>query len=100
MVEECFKISNEYNKEAARRCADAGCDAMWLSEDLGDSHAGFMSNEHFEKHLFPYLAELAEYIDRLGMPILLHSCGQIMQYMDLLAQTKIASDGTTHSMIL
>jgi uroporphyrinogen-III decarboxylase len=91
MVEECFKISNEYNMEAARRCAAAGCDAMWISEDLGDSNAGFMSNDHFRKHLLPYIAELAEYIDSLGMPVLLHSCGQIMQYTEELAQTKIAS---------
>ena len=64
---------------------------MWLSEDLGDSNAGFMKNEHFRKLLLPYIAELAEYITNLGVPVLLHSCGCINQYLDDLAQTKIAS---------
>lgn len=91
LLTELFALSNEYNKEAARRSAAAGCDGMWLSEDLGDSHAGFMSNDQFRGLLFPFIAELAEYIDGLGMPVLLHSCGCINQYLDDLAQTKIAS---------
>ncbi len=91
MLTECFKMSNEYNKEAARRSVTAGCHGMWLSEDLGDSNAGFMKNEHFRKLLLPYIAELAEYITNLGVPVLLHSCGCINQYLDDLAQTKIAS---------
>ena len=91
LLTELFKISNEYNKEAARRSAAAGCHGLWLSEDLGDSKSGFMSNEHFRELLFPYLAELAEYIDSLGLPVLLHSCGCIYQYLDDLAEIKIAS---------
>ncbi len=91
LITECCRIANEYNKEAARRSVEAGCVGMWLSDDLGDSHSGFMSNEHFRQLVLPYIAELAEYIDGLGVPVLLHSCGCITQYLDDLAQTKIAS---------
>ena len=91
MLTECFKISNAYNQEAARRSVAAGCHGMWLSEDLGDSNAGFMNNDHFRQYLLPFIAELAEYITNLGVPVLLHSCGCISQYLDDLAQTKIAS---------
>src|SRR5208283_5158947 len=31
LLPEIFKISNEFNKEAARRCVAAGCHAMWVS---------------------------------------------------------------------
>jgi len=91
MLTECFKISNDYYKEAARLSVEAGCVGIWLSDDLGDSHNGFLSDEHFKKLVLPYLDELAEYIDGLGVPVLLHSCGCIKQYLDDLAQTKIAS---------
>lgn len=91
LLTECFKMSNEYNKEAARRSVAAGCVGMWLSEDLGDSKGGFMRPEHFRELLLPYIAELAEYIANLGVPVLLHSCGCISQYLDDLAQTRIAS---------
>ncbi len=91
LLTECFKISCEYNKEAARRSVEAGCHGIWLSEDLGDSKSGFMSTDHFRRYLLPYIAEIAAYIDSLGVPVLLHSCGCITQYLDDLAQTKIAS---------
>jgi len=91
MLTECFKISNDYYKEAARLSVEAGCIGIWLSDDLGDSHNGFLSDEHFKKLLLPQLDELAEYIDGLGVPVLLHSCGCVKQYLDDLAQTKIAS---------
>jgi uroporphyrinogen decarboxylase len=91
LITECCRIANEYNKEAARRSVEAGCVGMWLSDDLGDSHSGFMSNDHFRALVLPHIAELAEYIDGLGVPVLLHSCGCITQYLDDLAQTKIAS---------
>jgi uroporphyrinogen decarboxylase len=91
MITSCCRIANEYNKEAARRSVDAGCIGMWLSEDLGDSHSGLMSTEHFRKYILPFIAELAEYIDGLGVPVLFHSCGCITQYLDDLTQTKIAS---------
>jgi uroporphyrinogen decarboxylase len=91
LLTDCFKMSVEYSKEAARRSVAAGCHGMWFSEDLGDGHSGFMSNDHFEKLLLPHIAELAEYIDSLGVPVLLHSCGNIKQYLPYFAQTKIAS---------
>jgi uroporphyrinogen decarboxylase len=91
ILTECFKMSVEYSKEAARLSVAAGCHGMWLSEDLGDSHSGFMRLEHFRELLLPHIAELAEYIDGLGIPVLLHSCGCIKQYLPDLAQTKIAS---------
>lgn len=91
LVTQVLNISNEYYKEAARLCVAAGCIGMWVSEDLGDSTRGFFRLEQFRKYFLPPLAELVEYIDRLNVPVLLHSCGHITDYLDDLAQTKIAS---------
>jgi uroporphyrinogen decarboxylase len=91
LVTSCFRFGVEYGKEAARLSVAAGCSGIWISEDLGDSHAGFLSNELFKEHVLPNFAELVEYINGLGVPVLLHSCGCITQYLDDLAQTKIAS---------
>jgi uroporphyrinogen decarboxylase len=91
LLVECFRIANEYNKEAARRCVAAGCDGMWVSDDLGDSNRGFLKIEHFRRYLLPYLAELIEYVAGLGVPVLLHSCGNVAGYLDDLAQTRLAA---------
>ena len=91
MLTDIFRISNEYGKEAARRCAATGVDAMWISDDLGDSHSGLVKLRHFREYYLPYLVELAEYIDGLGLPVLLHCCGRFKDYLPDLAQTKIAA---------
>jgi len=91
MLAEIFRHSNEYNKEAARQLVAAGCCAMWVSEDLGDSRHGFLKPEHFRELYLPYLVDLVDAIDRLGVPVLLHSCGHITDYLDDLARTKIAA---------
>lgn len=91
LLTELFQISNEYNSEAARLSVEAGCQAIFISDDLGDSCRGFMRLPQFREYLLPSLAELAETIDGLGVPVLLHSCGHVTAYLDDLAQTKIAA---------
>jgi uroporphyrinogen decarboxylase len=86
-----FRISNEFNKEAARLSVAAGCHALWISDDLGDSCRGFLKLDHFREFYLPYLVELTDYVDHLGVPVLLHCCGRFTDYLPDLAQTKIAS---------
>jgi len=91
MLTEIFAMSNEFNKEAAHLSVAAGVDALWISDDLGDSRAGFMNLDHFRRYYMPYLADLAEYVDSLGVPIMLHCCGHFQEYVDDLVQTKISA---------
>ena len=91
LLTEVFRISNEFFKEAARRSVAAGCVGMWVSEDLGDSCRGFFKQEHYRKYVLPPFVELVDYVAGLGVPVLMHSCGNIMAYLDDLAQTKINS---------
>jgi uroporphyrinogen decarboxylase len=88
---EIFKISNEYNKEAARLSVKAGVDALWISDDLGDSSRGFLRLNHFREYYLPHLNELVDYVDSLGVPVLLHCCGHFKDYIPDLAHTKISS---------
>jgi uroporphyrinogen decarboxylase len=91
MITDVFRIAVDFGKEAARRSVAAGCCGMWVSEDLGDSNAGFLNNDLFRRYVLPYLNELVDSIHGLGVPALLHSCGCITQYLDDLAQTRLAS---------
>jgi uroporphyrinogen decarboxylase len=91
LIVELAQVSNAFFKEAARRSVAAGCAGIWVSEDLGDSTRGFFRQEHYRRYLLPPFVELVEYIDRLGVPVLLHSCGHIHDYLDDLAQTPIAA---------
>jgi len=91
LLVEIFRLTVDYAKELARRCAAAGCHAIWLMEDLGDNARGFMKSAHFAEYYFPHLADLVESMAELRLPIILHSDGHIADYLPLLAQTKIAA---------
>ena len=91
LITDVLELSNRYFKEAARRSVEAGCVGMWISEDLGDSNSCVFAIDHFREIFLPYIADLADYIDSLGVPVLLHSCGNINAYLDDLAKTKICS---------
>lgn len=91
LVTEVFRLSNEFNKEAARRSVEAGCCAIWVSEDLGSSSGPLFSLDHYRAYLLPAFNELVDYVASLGVPVLLHSCGCIKMYLDDLAATRISS---------
>ena len=86
-----FRMSNDFAKEAARLSVAAGCCGIWVSDDLGSSTGGFLSVPHFREYVLPALADLVAHIDKLGVPVLLHSCGCIRDYLPDLAKTKVAA---------
>lgn len=86
-----FKFAVDYGKEVARRCIEIGCDVFAIADDLGDSNREFLKKDHFNKYVLPYIADLAEYVNKLGVPVFLHCCGHFKNYLEGLAQTKIAA---------
>jgi uroporphyrinogen decarboxylase len=91
LLESVFAMSNDFFKKAAKIAVECGVDGIWVSEDLGDSKSVFFRKDMYIEHFYPYLKDLVDYVDSLGVPALLHSCGNIYDYMDLLADTKIKS---------
>ena len=91
MLVEIFKLSNAFNMEAARRCVEAGCHCAVGLRRPRRQFARVLKLEHFRDLYLPYLAELVGYVDSLGAPALLHSCGHFTDYLPDLAQTKIAA---------
>jgi len=52
-------------------------DAMFIYEDLGHSHGAFCSPATFDALLAPYHAELVGFFADLGLPSILHTCGDV-----------------------
>jgi len=91
LLESVFAMSNDFFKKAAKIAVECGIDGIWVSEDLGDSNSVFFRKELYVKHFYPYLRDIVDYVDSLGVPALLHSCGNITEYLDLIADTKVKS---------
>jgi len=91
LLAELLRIVTDHSKEVARHTVEAGCHALWICDDLGDSSREFLRVPEFRKYVLPCIAELAEHIHNLGVPVLLHCCGHFSRYLDDLAQTRIAA---------
>ncbi|MBM3701317.1 MAG: hypothetical protein FJW68_10490, partial [Actinobacteria bacterium] len=52
-----------------------------FGEDLGTQTSGFFSDKMFRTLLLPRLARIFEVYKNAGVPVMMHSCGNILQYI-------------------
>jgi uroporphyrinogen decarboxylase len=63
-------------------CQFDGVGAVWISDDIGHRSGTMISPEHLRHYVFPWWRRLAECIHGHGLPVLLHSCGDLAAVMD------------------
>lgn len=81
-LKELCALNNRFALPAVEAMAKAGVDGIIISEDLGDSTREFLRLEHFREIYLPYIAEIVAYIRSHNVPVILHSCGHITNYLD------------------
>lgn len=57
-------------------------DGMFIYEDLGFSNGPFMSPKTYHEMVWPYHKELVDFYHDYGLPVILHSCGDVRQLFD------------------
>ena len=83
------QIAVDFALVATARMAAAGVDAMVVSEDLGSSCGGLLSPRHFAEFYRPALAKIIRCIKAHDLPVVLHSCGRLYDYLDELVELGI-----------
>lgn len=83
------QIAVDYSKAAATQMAQAGVDIMVVSEDLGSSTSGLISPKHYKQIFKPALGEIVSHVKNEGLPVLVHSCGHIYDFLDDLVELGI-----------
>ncbi len=56
--------------------------AFWMCDDLGFRTGTTLSPNHLRQYVFPWHKKIAEVAHGRGLPVLLHSCGNIEKVMD------------------
>jgi uroporphyrinogen decarboxylase len=59
-------------------------DGIWIYEDLGYKNGLFASPKSYKALIFPFFAELVDYFHSFGLPVVLHSCGNITQALPMI----------------
>ena len=68
--------------------AEAGLpDGVWMYEDLGYCNGLFCSPRTLDQLIFPYYREMVEFFHGYDLPVVLHSCGQVVEALPLIVQT-------------
>jgi uroporphyrinogen decarboxylase len=56
--------------------------AVWISDDIGHRSGTMISPDHLRQYVFPWWKRIAECVHSHGLPVLLHSCGNLHMVMD------------------
>lgn len=88
-LHELVEIAVDFDVKAINRMAKAGVDAMILSDDYGASAQGLLRPQQFKEIYKPGLKKIADCIKANNLPVFLHSCGRIYDYLDDLVEIGI-----------
>ncbi len=82
-VFDLLEICTEAVIKFARACGQAGCHGL----TFGDSTAGLLSPDLFEKFAFPFEKRVIEALADLDLPVFLHICGDTSHIINLMVAT-------------
>jgi uroporphyrinogen decarboxylase len=86
-----LKVKAQENVERAlregRALVEGGADIISLPNDWGYNQGLFMSRSHYEELVVPYLLAIIEELKKLGVIVVIHSDGYIMEILDIIADS-------------
>jgi uroporphyrinogen decarboxylase len=83
------RMKCEAAKELARNQVDAGADFIFQNTDFGFNQGPFISPKHFSEFVTPYMTEIVGTIHDLGIPVILHSDGDLRLLLEDIHSTGI-----------
>jgi uroporphyrinogen decarboxylase len=81
VVEEILDKVLEYKIKIAQKTVKIGFKLGHTGDDFGTQTGGFFSDKMFKNFILPRLKKLFEVFTEGGLPVMLHSCGHIKQYI-------------------
>jgi uroporphyrinogen decarboxylase len=72
-----MKRFTEFQKRLADKLVSLGVDGINLSDDVAFNSGPFISPKHLQEFDFDYTAQVADHIHAKGLPVMVHSCGNV-----------------------
>jgi uroporphyrinogen decarboxylase len=89
-IDQVLTVCTDFNIEGGRRMIAAGVDGITFADDYGSVNGPFLSPALFQKHIIPQLSRMVRCFRQMGVPVMMHSDGNIRPLLDLIvAQTEI-----------
>ncbi len=84
VVEELLDKVTEYKIEIAKHVVRIGFKMAHNGDDFGTQSKGFFSDRMFREIILPRMKKIWKVFSDAGLPIMLHSCGDVTQYLPAL----------------
>lgn len=81
LIEETFDKVLEYKIKVAQKTVNIGFKMGHTGDDFGTQSGGFFSDRMFKALILPRLKKLFGVFIKGGLPVMMHSCGNITQYI-------------------
>ncbi len=81
VVEDIMDKVTEYKVQVAKKVVSLGFKMAHNGDDFGTQCGGFFSNAMFKKTILPRMKRIWSVFSAAGLPIMLHSCGDVTQYL-------------------
>jgi uroporphyrinogen decarboxylase len=76
-----FRVA-EWSLGIAKKAVQAGADLVFIGDDYGMNNAPLISMEQWKRYTFPHLKRMIREIHNMGVPVMLHSCGYQMPFLE------------------
>ena len=85
-IKDFNRVYTDYYKAQFKRLMEAvgTPDGIWIYEDLGYKNGLFASPRVLNELVFPFFGELVDYLHSFGLPVVLHSCGNITRALPMI----------------
>ena len=90
LLQDLLAASQRFWTGVGLRLAEAGVDALVIHDDMGANTGTFFSPQHRRSAGLPHLRHQTEALAARGVPLILHSCGNINAILPDLAALPIA----------
>jgi len=91
LLAEMLKVMGRWNTALALNLVKAGVDAVIIHDDWGMNKATFIRPIDWRKYVFPVIAEQAAAIAGTGVPVILHSDGNLNAILPDIVQLPIVA---------
>jgi len=90
LIHEVMGKCSDFFLRGAELMVNKGADAILFADDYGFNSASLISPSHFRKFVLPYLYKYKKRLGELGVPLIMHSDGNIAALLDMIIDAGIS----------
>jgi uroporphyrinogen decarboxylase len=77
-----FQMTVDFDIQVCELMANSGVDIFWITEDIAGTNGPLIKPDHYRELALPHLCRLLDFIHSLGKPVVFHSDGNVLPFLE------------------